>query len=62
VSVEAFAERLRDTAAGEGSRHADVADALAATIAQAHAGERILVFGSFHTAAAALEWLAAHPD
>ncbi|ALN90348.1 bifunctional tetrahydrofolate synthase/dihydrofolate synthase [Lysobacter gummosus] len=62
VSVEAFAERLRDTAAGEGSRHADVGSALAAATAQAHAGERILVFGSFHTAAAALEWLAAHPD
>lgn len=60
IAVEAFAERLRDTAAGEGSRHADVAAALAAVRAQASAGDRILVFGSFHTAAAALAWLAAN--
>ncbi|MGH8082781.1 MAG: bifunctional tetrahydrofolate synthase/dihydrofolate synthase, partial [Lysobacter sp.] len=49
VGVEAFAERLRDTAAGEGSRHIDVASALAATTVQAGDSERILVFGSFHT-------------
>ena len=60
VSVEAFAERLRDTAAGQGSRHADIASALVATRSEANAGDRILVFGSFHTAAAALEWLAAN--
>ncbi|MGO1073128.1 bifunctional tetrahydrofolate synthase/dihydrofolate synthase [Lysobacter sp. CA199] len=60
VSVEAFAERLRDSAAAQGSRHADVASALAATLAQARPDERVLVFGSFHTAAQALEWLAAH--
>jgi dihydrofolate synthase/folylpolyglutamate synthase len=41
------------------SRHASVADALAAARAQAHPGDRILVFGSFHTAAAALKQLQA---
>ena len=43
--------------AGEGARHAHVADALAAAREQAQAGDRILVFGSFHTAAAALALL-----
>lgn len=60
VGVEAFAERLRETAAAGGQRHRDIAAALSAARAQAGADERILVFGSFHTAAAALEWLAAH--
>jgi dihydrofolate synthase/folylpolyglutamate synthase len=41
------------------SRHATVAEALAAARAQAHPGDRILVFGSFHTAAAALALLQA---
>lgn len=41
------------------SRHESVADALAAARAQAHPGDRILVFGSFHTAAAALQLLQA---
>jgi dihydrofolate synthase/folylpolyglutamate synthase len=39
------------------SRHATVAEALAAARAQAHPGDRILVFGSFHVAATALERL-----
>lgn len=60
LDVAAFAQRLAGTPAGRGARHADVAAALAAALAQASAGERILVFGSFHTAAAALRWLAAH--
>ena len=59
VDVAAFAERLAGTAAGEGSRHADVAQALAAARAMARPGDRILVFGSFHTAATALRRLAA---
>ncbi|MFT3761789.1 MAG: bifunctional tetrahydrofolate synthase/dihydrofolate synthase [Pseudoxanthomonas sp.] len=55
--VDALAAKLTGTAAADGERHADVAQALAAALAQAEAGDRILVFGSFHTAAAALEWL-----
>jgi dihydrofolate synthase / folylpolyglutamate synthase len=39
------------------SRHETVAGALAAARATAHEGDRILVFGSFHTAAAALRVL-----
>ncbi len=58
VDVEQFAERLAGTAAATGTRHADVARALEAVHAQARDGDRILVFGSFHTAAAALRWLA----
>ena len=41
------------------SRHATVVDAFAAARAQAHPGDRILVFGSFHTAAAVLRQLRA---
>ena len=40
-------------------RHPDVASALAAARAQARPGDRILVFGSFHTVAAALPLLQA---
>ncbi|TWI00951.1 dihydrofolate synthase/folylpolyglutamate synthase [Luteimonas cucumeris] len=54
LEVDAFAQRLQATAAGNGARHASVPGALAAALAQAHPGDRILVFGSFHTAAAAL--------
>lgn len=54
LAVDAFAQRLSGTAAGDGERHVDVAGALQAALAQARAGDRILVFGSFHTVAAAL--------
>jgi dihydrofolate synthase/folylpolyglutamate synthase len=57
LDVDAFAARLSGTAAATGTRHAEVADALSATVAQAAPGDRILVFGSFHTVAAALRWL-----
>ncbi len=57
IHVDAFAARLAGTAAAEGSRHADVAGALSAALQGAQAGERVLVFGSFHTAAAALRVL-----
>jgi dihydrofolate synthase/folylpolyglutamate synthase len=57
LAVEAFAARLAGTAADSGARHADVVAALEAAVAQAATGDRVLVFGSFHTAAAALEWL-----
>ncbi|NYZ62543.1 bifunctional tetrahydrofolate synthase/dihydrofolate synthase [Luteimonas deserti] len=53
-SVQALARRLGDTGAGSGEQHDDVAAALRAARASAAAGDRILVFGSFHTAAAAL--------
>jgi dihydrofolate synthase/folylpolyglutamate synthase len=54
LAVDAFAQRLAGTAAGNGERHADAPAALAAALAQARAGDRVLVFGSFHTVAAAL--------
>lgn len=59
LEVGAFAQRLAGSAAAQGQQCAQVADALAAACAQARAGDRILVFGSFHTAAAALQWLGA---
>ena len=57
--VDALARRLEGTAAGAGGRLRDVAAALAAARRRARPGDRILVFGSFHTAAAALAVLAA---
>ena len=53
-SVDEFATRLASTAAAAGSRHASVSAALDAAQAQAKAGDRILVFGSFHTVAEAM--------
>jgi dihydrofolate synthase/folylpolyglutamate synthase len=53
-AVAGFAARLQGTAAAGAARHARVADALEAALAQAGPGDRVLVFGSFHTAAAAL--------
>lgn len=58
TDVAELARRLAGTAAAEGVQHADLAAALAAARAQAAAGDRILVFGSFHTAADALRRLA----
>jgi len=52
--VEALAARLAGTAAAGAKRHETVAQALDAARAQAHVGDRVLVFGSFHTAASAL--------
>ncbi|NUS39711.1 MAG: bifunctional folylpolyglutamate synthase/dihydrofolate synthase, partial [Lysobacter sp.] len=59
LAVDAFAAGLQHTAAAAASRHAGVAQALAAARAQARPGDRILGFGSFHTAAAALQELQA---
>ncbi len=53
-AVDALAERLAGTAAGQASRHRGVDAALAAALAAAVPGDRVLAFGSFHTAAAAL--------
>lgn len=58
LDVDAFAARLATTGAAEGARHADVATALVAVTGAMQAGDRALVFGSFHTVAAALRWLA----
>ncbi|MFD0740522.1 bifunctional tetrahydrofolate synthase/dihydrofolate synthase [Lysobacter koreensis] len=58
TDVAGLARQLVGTAAATGVQHADVAAALAAARAQAHAGDRVLVFGSFHTAAEALRRLA----
>ena len=57
--ADALGEALAGTAAAGGARHGSVAEALSAALAQALPGERILAFGSFHVAAAALAWLAA---
>jgi dihydrofolate synthase / folylpolyglutamate synthase len=57
LDVDAFAERLAGTAAAAGTRRASVAEAIAAACADAGPGGRVLVFGSFHTAAAALDAL-----
>jgi len=56
-SAQALQARLQDTAAADARQHATVADALEAALAAAAAGDRVLVFGSFHTAAQALLWL-----
>ena len=49
--------RLAGTAAAKAQRADTVEQALAQVLAQAGRGDRVLVFGSFHTAAAALQWL-----
>ena len=53
----ALAQRVAGTPAAAGARHADVATALAAAMALAAPGERVLVFGSFHAVAEALRHL-----
>ena len=57
LAVADFAQRLAGTAAAEGPGHATAREALPAALAQARRGDRILVFGSFHTVAAALQVL-----
>jgi dihydrofolate synthase / folylpolyglutamate synthase len=57
VDVETFAASLRGSAAAAGERYADVSNALKAARASAMVGDRILVFGSFFTAAAVLNAL-----
>jgi dihydrofolate synthase/folylpolyglutamate synthase len=53
-AVDAFAARLAGTAAASASRDPDVPAALARAIAGSVPGDRVLVFGSFHTVAAAI--------
>ena len=55
--VEALAASLAGTAASMAIRKPDVAAALADARDQARPGDRVLVFGSFHTVAAALHAL-----
>lgn len=52
--------RLAGTAAAAATPHASVVDALQHALTQAKAGYRVLVFGSFHTAAQALQMLDPH--
>lgn len=59
LAVDAFVARLAGTAASGGTCHRQVAQALAAAQAGARPGDRVLVFGSFHTVAAALQVLQA---
>jgi dihydrofolate synthase/folylpolyglutamate synthase len=59
LAVADFAQRLAGTAAAHGVGYATAREALPAALAQAAPGDRILVFGSFHTVAAALQVLQA---
>ncbi len=56
-SAQALQARLQDTAAAAASVHDSVAQALQQALEQARASDRVLVFGSFHTVAAALHVL-----
>ena len=58
LDVDAFAAHLAGSPAADGTRHRTVQAALAAALAEAAPGDRVLVFGSFHTAAAAIRGLA----
>jgi dihydrofolate synthase/folylpolyglutamate synthase len=53
--VETLAQRVAAVTVAPIHRHVTVADALMAARAACLAGDRVLVFGSFHTVAAALE-------
>jgi dihydrofolate synthase/folylpolyglutamate synthase len=57
LAVGDFAHRLAGTAAADGAAYATAREALPAALEQAAPGDRILVFGSFHTVAAALQVL-----
>jgi dihydrofolate synthase/folylpolyglutamate synthase len=57
LAVGDFAHRLAGTDAADGAAYATAREALPAALEQAAPGDRILVFGSFHTVAAALQVL-----
>lgn len=57
MDVDTLAARLQSTVAADGRRLPEVASALAAALADAKSGDRLLVFGSFHVASAALQAL-----
>ncbi|MCS3809398.1 bifunctional tetrahydrofolate synthase/dihydrofolate synthase [Xanthomonas sp. 4461] len=56
-SAEALQQRLQGSAAAQAPRQRDVASALRTVLAAAKPGDRVLVFGSFHTVADALNAL-----
>ncbi len=56
-TAEQLAARLDDAMAAAASLHASVDDALHAALAESSAGDRVLVFGSFHTVADAMRIL-----
>ncbi|MBL8255815.1 dihydrofolate synthase/folylpolyglutamate synthase [Pseudoxanthomonas japonensis] len=56
-TAEQLAARLPDAVAGMASAHATVEDALRTALAASVPGDRVLVFGSFHTVADALHVL-----
>lgn len=58
-SAAALAQRVTGSAAAAAALADDVPSALAQLLQHAAAGDRVLVFGSFHTAGQALDWLAA---
>jgi len=62
LDVDAFAGRLAGTRAEAAARWPDVRSALAGIGSRLQRGDRVLVFGSFHTAADALHALAAAPE
>jgi dihydrofolate synthase/folylpolyglutamate synthase len=57
LAVGDSAHRLAGTAAADGAAYPTAREALPAALEQAAPGDRILVFGSFHTVAAALQVL-----
>lgn len=57
IDADALAARLDATPAAAGTRHADVAAALLHALRHSAPGDRVLVFGSFHTVADALRAL-----
>ncbi len=57
LHVAAFAQRLINTEASGGATFASVDQAMAAALAKSLGGDRILVFGSFYTAAIALRFM-----
>jgi dihydrofolate synthase/folylpolyglutamate synthase len=59
LDADAFVRRLAGSAAEAGEKFASVGAALAAALGGARTGDRVLVFGSFHTVAAALRVLQA---
>ena len=57
MDVDTLAVRLQSTVAADGHRFPEVASALVAALADARMGDRLLAFGSFHVASAALQEL-----
>jgi dihydrofolate synthase/folylpolyglutamate synthase len=56
-SAQVLRDRLGDTAAGSATLHDSVVQAIENAVAACEEGDRVLVFGSFHTVAEALQQL-----